>query len=221
MTKFGGNRTANIQLNIGCGPIQPEGWINIDNSNRAKMASYLPWVDKLLVWLGVFSPTEFNRHTVTINIQKGLPFESNSVSVIYCGEMLEHFVYEDGLEFLKECVRVIKPGGILRVRVPDNYRFWKNYIEEFERTHLLPREQWNDEHTRWIKMFFQDICVKRVWLKSFGHFHKWMYDEISLIRLFEKVGVVEVERKSFHDSRIPDVDLVENRDDLIVEGIKP
>jgi len=53
------------------------------------------------------------------------------------------------------------------------------------------------------------------------HYHKWMYDEVGLILAFEQTGFVEVERKAFHESRIRDVELVETREDLNVEGIKP
>jgi hypothetical protein len=70
-------------------------------------------------------------------------------------------------------------------------------------------------------MFFADICVKKSWLTSMGHYHKWMYDEVTLIHAFEHVGFTHVERRGFHDSRIPDVALVETREDLIVEGVKP
>ena len=47
-----------------------------------------------------------------------------------------------------------------------------------------------------------------------------MYDDVSLIALFEKVGFREVDRMPFRQSRIPDIEPVEARDDLIVEGIK-
>ena len=210
-----------IRLNVGCGPIQPEGWVNIDNSNRAKLAANLPWLNQWLVWLKVFPPTEYNNKTSPIDIRKTLPFDGESVSAVYCGEVLEHLIYPEGLFFLKECFRILIPGGILRVRVPDNYDFWKNYCCEYEQTHSLPREKWNEGHTRWIDMFFRDICIKRPWFGSMGHYHKWMYDEISLVLMFEKVKFINVERKGYHESGIPEIDLIEVRGDLQVEGVKP
>jgi hypothetical protein len=54
-----------------------------------------------------------------------------------------------------------------------------------------------------------------------GHFHKWMYDDISLILLLESLGFQDVGRKGFHDSAIAGIDAVEVRDDLIVEGTRP
>ena len=38
-------------LNLGCGPVSPQGWVNVDGSNRAWLASRLPLLDGLLVRL--------------------------------------------------------------------------------------------------------------------------------------------------------------------------
>lgn len=209
-----------LRLNIGCGPVQPPNWVNIDNSNRARLASRVPWLDALLTRSGILPPTEFSGRTRTADVRRHLPWPSSSVTAIYAGEMLEHFTAADGLRFLGECFRVLAPGGVLRLRVPDNYNFWKQYVTEYDAVRALPRAQWTDHHTRWVEMFFRDICVNRPFLGSMGHFHKWMYDEVSLIRAFERTGFVEVARRSLHDSRIADVAAVETRDDLIVEGIK-
>ena len=54
-----------------------------------------------------------------------------------------------------------------------------------------------------------------------GHYHKWMFDEITLVRSFENAGFVETERRRKHESRILDIASLESRENLIVEGIKP
>ncbi len=210
-----------VRLNLGCGPIQPSDWVNVDNSNRAKLSCHLFWLDQLLVKLKVLSPTEYNRQTRTFNLSKRFPFEDGSVDTIYSGELLEHLTREEGEVFLAECFRVLKPGQTLRIRVPDQYHFWKNYTHDFESIYKLGREKWEEGHSRWTQMHFDNICVQRPGLSSMGHFHKWMYDEMTLILAFERAGFGEVERKALHDSRIEDVERVENREDLIVEGIKP
>jgi hypothetical protein len=71
-------------------------------------------------------------------------------------------------------------------------------------------------------MYFETMCVDRprLW-QSMGHFHKWMYDEVSLVLLLENLGFVNVERKAFLDSAIPAIHEVEARDDLIVEATRP
>jgi hypothetical protein len=48
-----------------------------------------------------------------------------------------------------------------------------------------------------------------------------MYDEISLVKLLEGVGFADVDRAPLHQSRLPGIQAVEARDDLIVEGLKP
>jgi predicted SAM-dependent methyltransferase len=211
-----------MHLNLGCGPVHAAGWTNVDGSNRAWLASRLTWLDRLLVAARLLPPTEFSAKTVYANLLRPFPWGDQSAASIYMGEILEHFTKTDGEWILRECYRTLKPGGLLRIRVPDHARFWQNYVSEFERAKERPRTEWSLEHTRWTAMYFRDICVRRpkLW-QSMGHFHKWMYDEISLIMLLETVGFQRVSRKAFHDSDIPRIDAVEVRDDLIVEATRP
>lgn len=209
------------KLNLGCGPVQPAGWTNVDGSNRTWLASRLPWLDWLLVRLRLLAPTEFGTQTVYAHLDRRFPWADNSVDMIYMGEVLEHFTKHEGEHVLTACYRVLRPGGVLRLRVPDNARFWENYLAAFARTRQAPRTEWNLKHTFWIEQFFRDICVRWRPLRFMGHFHKWMYDEISLILALEQVGFQEVHRMPYLMSRIPDIEAVEVRKDLIVEGIKP
>jgi predicted SAM-dependent methyltransferase len=209
-----------LKLNLGCGPVQPPGWVNVDGSNRAWLASRLSWLDRLLVRVRLFPPTEFNRQTICVNLLRSFPWANDSVDALYMGEILEHFSRADGDKVLRECFRVLKRGGIIRIRVPDNARFWGNYVEEYRKTKALPRSDWTLDHTRWIEMFFHDICIRRPLFGSMGHFHKWMYDEISLIMEMEKIGFRNAARMAYLESRIDDIAAVEVRDDLIVEATK-
>jgi predicted SAM-dependent methyltransferase len=210
-----------LKVNLGCGPIQPSGWENVDGSIRAFVASRLPWIDIPLTRLGIWPATEFNRATRFANLQKRLPWTDNAVDCVYLGEVLEHFTRDSGLRLLSECFRILKPGGIIRVRVPDNGRFWRNYLQELDAALAKPPAEWTEDHTRWVEMFFRDICVERRMTSSYGHYHKWMYDEISLIRTFQRVGFVSVSRRDYLDSAIPAVGEVESHADLTVEGTKP
>jgi predicted SAM-dependent methyltransferase len=207
-------------LNLGCGHVQPAGWVNVDDSYRAWLVSRLPLLDRLLVRLRLLPVTEFTRHVTYFNVGRRFPWPDGSAQAVYLGEILEHFTPEAGARVVRECFRVLQPGGVIRIRVPDNARFWARYLEEFERTRQRPRDEWTVEHTRWVKMFFEQICVRKRLFSSMGHFHKWMYDEISLIKLLESVGFRAADRMPFHQSRIADIAAVEIRDDLIVEAVK-
>src|SRR5262245_4214368 len=107
------------KLNLGCGPVQPEGWINVDGSQRAWVASHLPAVDRVMVSLRLWRATEFNRTTRFADLRTRLPWSADSVECIYMGEVLEHFTREEGERLLHECCRILKRQGVLRVRVPD------------------------------------------------------------------------------------------------------
>lgn len=48
-----------------------------------------------------------------------LPYEDNSVDEIYCSHLLEHFPRDATDKVLAEWARVLKPGGIMRISVPD------------------------------------------------------------------------------------------------------
>lgn len=51
------------------------------------------------------------------DVEKGLPFESESFDVIHAGEVIEHLY--DTKAFFAECRRVLKPGGIFLFTTPN------------------------------------------------------------------------------------------------------
>ena len=208
-----------MKLNLGCGPVQPDGWTNVDNSYRARLATKAPVINNILTATKLLPQTEFKKGLKSVDLEKRLPWKDNSIDAIYGGEMLEHFTEEKGNELLKECFRILRPQGVLRMRVPDNGEFWGNYLRELAEIKSTPRNQWNDSHSRWIRMFFDDICTgfKPGYA---GHYHRWMFDEVSLCIAFERAGFSSVSKMQFHESRISSIAAVEVRNDLIVEGVK-
>lgn len=56
-----------------------------------------------------------------------LPYPDNSVEEIYAGHMLEHFDMTE--DVLKEWHRVLQPGGIITITVPDMEKGLKEYRE--------------------------------------------------------------------------------------------
>jgi predicted SAM-dependent methyltransferase len=210
-----------LKLNLGCGPVQPAGWVNIDARNRAILASRAWPLDCLLVRLGVLPSTEFGPNVKVHDLQKPLPYEDQSVACIYAGEVWEHFRYDDAARLTRECLRVLTPGGVLRVCVPDGAEFWRRYLEIYQEQVAQARDRRRAEPLRaHVSMYFHDIATSRQWLGSIGHTHKWQFDEVQLVELFETTGFARVERRPFHQSLIPDVDAVESSDFLIVEGVK-
>lgn len=202
--------------------MQPPGWIHIDGSNRAFLASRLWPLDKFMVAVGAFPPTEFGRHMYYHNLFKPLPFAPGTVAAIYAGELWEHFEYDDSDKLTARCFSALAPGGVLRVCVPDGPHLFGEYLEKLEQQRALPRERRDPKPLHgMMHSFFKDICTKPAGFKSMGHYHKWSFDEIQLIDMFERAGFRNVDRMKYHESRIPGVEAVERSDFLIVEGVKP
>ena len=60
----------------------------------------------------------FNEDVVSQDITGPLRFEDNAFDVVYHSHLLEHLSRQNGAKFLKECHRICKPGGVIRVVVP-------------------------------------------------------------------------------------------------------
>ena len=63
------------------------------------------------------------------DLRTPLPFPDNYADAIYCSHFLEHLDVKKVDEFLSECLRCLKPGGVLRVVVPDFERMAKDYLK--------------------------------------------------------------------------------------------
>lgn len=89
------------KLNIGCGNDIRDGFVNLD-------ITQLPGVDVVC---------DIDREV--------LPFEDNFFEYILCNDVLEHVEY---IKVLKEILRVLKPNGIVEIRVP-HFTSSNNYID--------------------------------------------------------------------------------------------
>jgi predicted SAM-dependent methyltransferase len=87
-----GGRSA-LRLHLGCGWNRLDGWVNVD---LAATRAEIPW-----------------------DLRQGVPLPDGSVEAIYHEHMLEHLSLRDGYLFTCECARLLRPGGVLRVAVPD------------------------------------------------------------------------------------------------------
>jgi predicted SAM-dependent methyltransferase len=81
-----------MKLNLGCGYNIKPGYINVD-----------------------LRPSKGVDVVLDLNDCK-LPFENNSIDEIYMAHILEHII--DRYKFIQECYRVLKPKGILLIKLP-------------------------------------------------------------------------------------------------------
>jgi SAM-dependent methyltransferase len=122
-----------VKLNIACGPnVFPyDGWINYDKANFNQYFEHLrnaPLVgmpehqQAVALWVRLRAAAIVRHHDVT------KPFTQHadsSVDFIYCGQMIEHLNRRTQVvPFLKECYRMLKPGGVLRMTTPNLDDLW-------------------------------------------------------------------------------------------------
>jgi predicted SAM-dependent methyltransferase len=182
-----------ICVNLGCGPSGIEGWINYDWGMLPLMAKTQP-ILKLLVSLGVLS----DRYLVKwpkfrlVDIRKRLPLSDKSVDYIYCSHVLEHLEKWEAESILKECRRVLKKKGVLRVVLPDLEKVISRY-----------RPGKADEFCREFYGFDKD---KKYLFSMFIRGHEWMYDKQSFLELLKNAGFENVEVSDRLKSKLPDVD---------------
>jgi predicted SAM-dependent methyltransferase len=120
-------------LNLGCGHHYHSAWINVDFASK--------------------------RHGVIAhNLKKGLPFPDESFDVVYHSHLLEHFSKDYAPIFLRECFRVLKPKGIIRVVVPDFERIARIYLELLEQA--LEGDKVTQSRYEWIVLEMFDQMVR-------------------------------------------------------------
>ncbi|MDR1054613.1 MAG: methyltransferase domain-containing protein [Prevotellaceae bacterium] len=110
-----------VLLNIGSGDWSCKGWTNLDYPTKN------------------YKKVQKGHKFIPYNIREDkIPFGNSSVDAIYCSHVIEHVESEHAVNMFKDCYRVLKSGGILRIACPDaeflyqmaaietDYWQWKN-----------------------------------------------------------------------------------------------
>jgi predicted SAM-dependent methyltransferase len=119
-------------LNIGCGATFHPDWVNLDTAPASPAV---------------------RRH----DIGSGLPFADGHFSAVYASHVLEHFDPEDGKRLLRDCLRVLEPGGIARIVVPDLEAIARSYLECLE---AAPASREAEARYDWMMLELYDQTVR-------------------------------------------------------------
>jgi predicted SAM-dependent methyltransferase len=192
------------KLNLGCGSLRPIGWINTDSSLNANVQR-IPVFGKLLA--KTFSSVSYQSNNLTyMNLNKKWDFTDCSVDVVYASHLFEHLSLKSADLFLKESYRTLKPGGIIRIVVPDLYQIAKKYITEYiEMDNGDPTEfiMWAINMHREGQYGNPSILKKIIYeLQGYPHQHKFMYDDKSLMNKIEAYGFKELTSLSYGFSNL-------------------
>ena len=158
-------------LNIACGRKYHKDWINIDFHADS-------------------------HDVIKVNLLGGLPFDNNSVDIVYSSHFLEHLSLEDGKYVLNEIYRVLKKDGIIRIVVPDLENVCREYLMVLD---SLAKDKNNSKKYEWITIELLDQLSRNT---SGGHMQNF----------FDKVNNAK-------DNYLADYILYRTGDDILEEKI--
>lgn len=214
---------AQVRINVGCGSSPTPGWLNLDNSATVRLANH-GLIRFALEKVGLLSrqQAEFaQRSAGTIQWADAvhrIPMGDGQASVVYSSHMLEHLDRAEALSFLGEVRRVLAPGGVVRLAVPDIERLVSQYLVDKDANRFV-------EHT--LLATSRGHSVRdRIKAAIVGpRHHLWMYDGRSLSGLLDAAGFVDVVVQEPGRTMIADPDPLDLREreeeSVYVEGRRP
>lgn len=212
-----------ILLNLGCGTKTSPEVINMDWSIylRIKQNGLLMALASLFIrGHRLQRLQELPANIKVHNLAKGIPYADNSVDAVYHSHFLEHLDRSLVDGFLQEVRRVLKPGGVHRIVVPDMVLLCQSYLEHANHCEKDPSKIPN--HEEYIEEIIEQMVRResygssrqsplRRWIENRllgdarkrGETHQWMYDRFNLGLLLEKNGYKSVKQCRFDQSSIP------------------
>jgi SAM-dependent methyltransferase len=200
-------------LNLGCGVHVADGWINIDNSPNARLAK-LPWLRWLLWKVRVISDEHYRvvwPGSMTIrDLSKPLPFADCSIDFVYSSHFLEHNSRGEGEQLVAEIHRVLKPGGLVRIVVPDLEFGARRYLDALSARSNA--SQAAADFLDWLQLGRRDLRDP----------HLWMYDAASLKAMLIRAGFAGALVRPYREGGLPDCEILDNRpkDSVHIEARK-
>ena len=162
-------------INLGCGPVINSEMINIDF-----------FFEKGIDY--------------GADLRYPLKIEDDSIDGIVCEHTMEHLTFKDDEKLMQECYRILKPGGVLRIILPDVSKFLnaygnrnQNWFDEWENLYFT--KSLNPERAK--RRLSSKMGAISFVLQEYGHISAW--DEETLNHFLSKVGFENVEVKSFRE----------------------
>jgi len=137
-----------VLVNIGCGSTWHPAWMNLD---------VRPPNGQVQAW----------------DVSKGLPFGNNEVDACYASHLLEHLSRGQARALLQESRRVLRPGGIIRLAVPDLEAITREYLN------VLAQAEKGDsaavQQYEWITLELLDQLVRT---ESGGEMERYLRNRV-------------------------------------------
>lgn len=164
----------NLRVNVACGPHVVPGFVNLDLFGTSP---------EIVRW----------------DCRQSLPLRDASAIGIRAEQFIEHLeVREELPSFLADCLRALKPGGILRVIVPDTRKYMEGYLQsDLGALEALTWPSFSDELPTRLDL------VNHVFHQY--HEHRWAYDFENLKHRLTTAGFKTIVQTAFRQSADPEL----------------
>ena len=161
-----------VKINLGSGHWKLDDWVNVDIDRES-------------------------QPDVCANLAGGLPFANGVACLMHSEDFIDQLVLEDAAAFLRECHRILIPGGVLRVLTPDMRRLAHLYLNDPEQ----------------LKSLWKNFVGLPLSLETAGEIfnlgmrfagHTFLYDEETFKALASRCGF-DARRVEFQQSEIPEL----------------
>ena len=158
---------------------------------------------------------------LTIDLaRRNIPLATGSIEARICMSAINYFSHDRAGELIRETYRVLCDNGIARFGVQDLEAIARRYVEKdhdffFQKlpdgTERFEGRTLGDKFAAWFYGY-----------TSGGTLCRYFYDYDALAALFFDAGFSIVERRDFQDSRLDDIDHIDNRPDQMfyLEAVK-
>lgn len=161
-----------VRINLGSGHWKLTGWINVD--------------------------VDFDsRPDVCANLAAELPFRNACADFMHSEDFIDQLDLGQAGQFLRECHRVLKPGGVIRVLTPDVEQLARMYLNEPEALQAL----WRD-HVGVPLVYGTAAEILNTGMRFAGH--TFLYDAGTFAALAADCGF-RAERVTFQNSAQPEL----------------
>ena len=155
------------KLQLGAGEHPLEGWLNTDLHGYGR-----------------------GGELVYLDVRKRFPLPDASLDFVFSEHMLEHLTYADGQRCLRESLRVLKPGGRIRIATPS--------LERLAALYARDPDEVQGRYLRWAVDTLEPETdaplagvVVNNFFRSWGH--RFIYDPQTLRHALVQAGFVDVE----------------------------
>lgn len=157
------------KLQLGAGPTVLPGWLSTD-----------------------VAPASFR--ILYLDATRPFPLDDDTIDYIYSEHMIEHVSWHEGLRMLRECRRVLRPGGAIRVATPD--------LGVLVDLYNHPDKPVNDRYVAWItERSLPGLGARKTSFVVNNAFHAWghqfLYDGELMELALREAGFTDVQRCSF------------------------